>query len=378
MINFMPYFFKITYNLSNVILVLFFLTSCNPKVDRNDPEFVIRTYNELIFKYKYEKAYELLSDTCKRLFSLQDFADYFETPDFAIKSYKRRIISIEQMPYKSEFPFYRYFKVEIESIFRGDTSETKFFITTKKDYSGWSVIWSSLLNEEAEKEFEDQNYFDAIAHYKKILNINPFSLEAIQQLGWSYYRNGDINNAEKYARKALSIVEYDGSYNLLASIYSSKGYSDLAVENYKKAISLSDIELNKVAYLANMAKAYTELRDFQNARETIEKSLGIDSTDTFTWKIRGNLYMELEDVDSAIFCLNKAADLKSLDNHLQKDLYSNLSECLKIKARTLNRDYTQKDSFLNKSKIYILKALELDPDNREFQKSLDEIKGLLR
>lgn len=352
--------------------------SCGNKINREDPELVLKEYCLYISNFQYNKAYDYLADTSKKLFSFQDFSKSYDWLDSL--DLNRELLSIEQMSYNSDFPNYRCYKLNTISNFKGerDSFLTNSYYTVHKDSIGWGVIWTNTLASEAYNDFSRKEHLKAIEKYKGILEIDPFDVDVMNYIGWSYLRLGNLDYAERYAKQANSIDENDDSYTLLGAIYDDKGYYDLAIESYKKSNLLSVNPKSNSSNYSNMAISYLNLKEFTLAHGAIEQSLKIDSVDTHSWMIKGSIFAETGKNDSAIYCLSKAVTLAKLVDDLQEILYSALSEQLLIKTKTLQKGIPQRDSILQKSKEYILKALEIDPENKQYQSSLRAIKALIQ
>ena len=113
----------------------------------------------------------------------------------------------------------------------------------------------------------NKNYNDAIAHYKKAILINPYSLDPHLGLVKIYL---DIQSYEKAQEKAYEVLKID-YYNYYANIYAiqalvaQKKY-DIALKITNKMLALyptniSFLELLAVIYKATNNKYLTKLYD---------------------------------------------------------------------------------------------------------------------
>jgi tetratricopeptide (TPR) repeat protein len=224
------------------------------------------------------------------------------------------------------------------------------------------------------ERIERKRFDEAIEIYNKIVKINPFDEDALTKIGWSYLKLKNYELGIKYAKEALSLrPDYSGGYNTLAAIYRMTGENDLAIVNLKKAIDLVDDSKGKVILLTNLSVTYLRDDQFSEASISINKALEIDSTHTHSWWIKGEIFTQQEKLDSSFICLTKAVNLKPLHDYLQEQLYHDYALCL-LDLSKVKLD--KKEEYLKMSQDYILKAMDLDPENKEYKTLLNEIKAM--
>jgi len=97
-----------------------------------------------------------------------------------------------------------------------------------------SVAWTDLGNAE-EKLGDNQAAEDA---FRKALEIDPASRDALNNLAWLLYQEKRLDEAESFARKALSEPGPDSYLVLdtLARVLAAKGSCDEAVRTFQQAI----------------------------------------------------------------------------------------------------------------------------------------------
>ncbi len=348
-----------------ILIILCFcsqLSSCSEKLDRTNPELVLKKYLQLKTEKKHEEAYKLLSKSSKDLFTYQDYLNYYKNDT---SNYK--IDTVIQFDFNSHFPNDRGFKVKFKKGEQNSKDKTLFF-TVAKDSANWSVVWTNILEDEVKREMNNYNYSKSIGLLNLIVKTNYFNIDLFQKLGSCYDHINNYSQAEIYFKKALSFSKESDYYNSLANVYYYEDLNDLAIETYKKAFEID----KSTTSLNNIAMVYSSIKSFKLAREVLENSLKIDSTYTYTWYRKADLMMDLFEIDSAIIFYKKAIHFKPLENYYQKLIYYDYAKCLLKKAKTLNNN-NAKNELLKEAKINILKALELDSKNKDYDETLKEI-----
>jgi tetratricopeptide (TPR) repeat protein len=349
--------------------------SCTNKIDKSNPDLVIRNYLELLQKQDYKNAYKYLSDSSKKLFSYLDYLNY--KTDSTRDTFLLVKGSLKQLPSKTDLPNikgygYLYFK-------KNDSLNVqRNYLSVIKDSIGWGIIWTYPIFLEASKYGEKLEFDKAIQKYRSLLRIDPFNIGSMKELSWCFLRENfpQYDEAEKYAKQALDLTQSAELYNTLASIYSNKNYHDLAIQIYFKAITSAEQKEDIKYTYGNIALEYMELKDFKNADSIINIGLRGDSTYTHFYFVKGGVKMSINELDSAIYYFRKGVKLEPLDNYLQKGMYYEFSDCL-FKKATLNSKKMDSKSFLIEAKDYVLKALEIDPDDKDSQELLKKIKERL-
>lgn len=104
--------------------------------------------------------------------------------------------------------------------------------------------------------YEDTGKIDsAISSYKKILETNPRSARAINNLAGIYWDNGNLDQAEALFKQSLEInpFSYEPYFNL-AKLNHKKNEMDKAVFFYKKSLSLNPYLNEAILALAEIYK----------------------------------------------------------------------------------------------------------------------------
>jgi tetratricopeptide (TPR) repeat protein len=356
-----------------ILLTIILLSSCNDKVDTSNPESVATSFFELLSKNKANEAYNLIDDNSKNSQNVYDFINFYnDTLKSPFnKNCKYELVGFNQINFNPDYPAYRSFEILYKDKI-ADSGNNTLTITTIKEQNGWKVIWSDILKESAESMSDEENYKEAIEIYKKITKLNPFDAEAFAGLGWAYYKIDEQKMAMTYAKKAKALRPNDDrNYNLIACIYSSLGESELAIENYEKALMFITKNKNKTLLLTNLSGEYLNMGKYKKANEIIDNAIQTDSTYLFAIFTKAMIYYHEQKLDSALIYYAKTIDRKGLENYLQKHLYYNYSLCLFDKSKL---DSQNKGELLDKSLKYIVRAIDIDPDNTEYREFFIKIK----
>jgi tetratricopeptide (TPR) repeat protein len=360
-----------------IILTVILLSSCNDKIDRNNPESVATSFFKLLSENNYKKAYELIDDFNKKTQNVYDFINYYsdtlESP--FQKNHKYELVTANQVNFDPDFPNYRSYEIVYRAVSGNglDMEQNTLLLTSIKESDGWNIIWSNKLKSRAKTISDKENYKEAIEIYKKILKLNPFDAEAFSDIGWAYYKNGDHDKAMVSAKKAKDLRPNDDkNFNLIACIYSDLNENELAIENYERALSFITKDKNKTMLLTNLSGEYLNMGNYRKANELINKAIETDSTYLFATFTKALIYYHEQKLDSALFYYSKSVDKEGLESYLQKHLYYNYSLCLFDKSKI---ESNNKKELIDNSLKYIVKAMNIDPDNTEYRELFVKIKG---
>jgi tetratricopeptide (TPR) repeat protein len=85
----------------------------------------------------------------------------------------------------------------------------------------------------------NEGWKDPITFYTQTLKYAPFSYRVINNLGMAYADQGNLEEATKYYKKAISLDPQNPvAYHNLGNVYLKKGELNLAIDSFQKAISL--------------------------------------------------------------------------------------------------------------------------------------------
>jgi len=198
-------------------------------------------------------------------------------------------------------------------------------------------------------------HFEAISDTGKAIKIDSNSIEALELRGKSYYIIGEYESAKTHFRHGLKFdPEHDGCKNgfrLIKKIQDLqkkiKKYNDANdfTETIKQLLKLSTIDqknnlLIKTTFI-QLSEAYRKSKQFDEAKQTIEKSLQLDEVNTEAHVELGRVNMELENYEEAIRNFKRANEINQA-TELSKDI--NIEELLK-KAEAALKQSKQKDYY---------------------------------
>lgn len=111
---------------------------------------------------------------------------------------------------------------------------------------------------------------EAQAWYAQAIELTPDDGQLHNDLGYSYYLSGDLDQAEASLREALQLDEQDArSRNNLGLVLGSQGRVEEALEQFRAAGSEADAQFN-------LAFVYSLQGRFPDARACFQKALSFD------------------------------------------------------------------------------------------------------
>jgi len=343
--------------------------SCN-QTDFSNPEDVIKNYKVLSIENKNDVLYnDYLSTKSKEFVTKDEYIKKRHKSDSLLSSTKITETKISTYPVDINNPSIRRFKVEEESIIKSDTTNSIGYYTLLNEDGKWRIIWTGTLHSFAFEKYKTGNYSEARKTLEKMIEINPFDGSAYSLLAWCYYRDYSLtknereNGVVKNAKYAVTLEEENPEhYNTLAAYYSSIGNDDLAIQNFERGLNYCKNVKDKSIFYSNLAGIYIENKKFEKAEEYIKLSINLDDKDAFIWLKYGQLMLNQDKISEAIEFLEKALTQEKMDSYLQGVLYYCYSECC------------LKKNMCEVAKEYINKALDIEPDNYEYQALYRQIK----
>ncbi|MDP4267812.1 MAG: hypothetical protein Q8880_10325 [Bacteroidota bacterium] len=344
------------------LLVLTVVYSCN-RINDKDAKSVLEGFLKLKQGKKYEKMYKLISDESKKYAPEPDFIKYY-TDDDTIKDKISKITKIAEVETDINKPQYKRFKVERYDVVNKDTSRYRDYYTFINQKGKWKLLWYGIIKNKANNYSDVLNYNKAIDLFNKIVEINPYEGRAYFSLGRCYYSMNNIDLLNKNLNKAIELEpDYSNNYNLKGCYYNLLGnHQDFEIENFKKAISFSLNKKDNCSYYSNISSNFVSLEKYDSALFHIDKSLKIDSLESFSWKIKGRIFDRLKKYEEANIYFKKAINLKEDKIIFKEDnFYEYARNCYNLKR-------------FDEAKRYIVKALDIDNNNQKWQELYEKIK----
>lgn len=350
------------------IIALFTLTpGCN-KLDETNPEEVLSKYMDLRFNLDFKAAYNLLSSDSKQISTLGEYIKYFETPD-SLKPLSRSIKSIEQVDENINSPSYLRFRVKgLQISHNGDSINYIGYFTLKNEDSKWTVVWNKLITKQAQLSYNKGDYDGALKLLFNATNLDPYDADAFEKIGWCYLRDNtkteEIRKDEMMKNfKYALMLEPDKSahYNAMAAYYGFIDMPDLKIESYNKGIQLALSNSDKSSIYSNLAQCYVDKYQPDKALEFLDKSIDCYPNSTFAYYKYGVILKNEGNYEEAKEKYEKALSLPVMENALQSNLYYSYAQLCYIQYE------------YQKAKEYILKAIDMDPNNETYHDLYERI-----
>ncbi|KAA3637223.1 MAG: tetratricopeptide repeat protein [Calditrichaeota bacterium] len=134
--------------------------------------------------------------------------------------------------------------------------------------------------------FAQQNYTEAIKHYKKAIEIDPDFSPVYNQLGYAYKYLKNYSAAEKMFQKYISLIPNDPNpYDSYGELLLEMGKFEEALSNYEQAVKVNPnfvISYRGIAsaldYQGEHVKARNRLQElYQKAKNLNEKRIALTS-----------------------------------------------------------------------------------------------------
>ena len=173
--------------------------------------------------------------------------------------------------------------------------------------------------------FGQQDFNQAITHYKKATEIAPDYSPAYNILGYAYRQNADYTDAENAFKKYIDLIPNDPNpYDSYAELLLKMGRFDEAITQYNKALSIDPNFVNShfgiaaaLAYQGKASDAQTELQKIT----TKARSDGERRTALFGQMVvaadSGKLDQALAEVEKQYALGQKSNDIPAMAGDLQ-------------------------------------------------------------
>ncbi len=173
--------------------------------------------------------------------------------------------------------------------------------------------------------FGQQDYPQAIEHYKKATQLEPKYSTAYNILGYAYRQAGDYDNAEQAFKKYIELIPNDPNpYDSYAELLLKMGRFDESITQYRKALSIDPnfiaSHLGSAADLMYLGKPDDSAAELQKISEKARND-GERRTALFGMTVlaidRGQMDKALEEVDKQYALGEKTSDVPAMAGDLQ-------------------------------------------------------------
>jgi tetratricopeptide (TPR) repeat protein len=156
-----------------------------------------------------------------------------------------------------------------------------------------------------EDEFLREGYIDRLAQY---VAAEPGAWHLRYNLAVALIHHGRLDEAlEHFDLVLLETPKHMESLVNIGGIHLSRGQADLAMKAFTKALSVWDTPLVR----ANLAVAYMQLGQTQEAVKQLERALAQDSRMPDAWTNLGSALLQLDRLEESAAASRKALELRS-------------------------------------------------------------------
>ncbi|MFL6256798.1 MAG: tetratricopeptide repeat protein [Pyrinomonadaceae bacterium] len=173
--------------------------------------------------------------------------------------------------------------------------------------------------------FGQQDFAQAIDHYKKATELAPNYSPAYNILGYAYRQNGDNANAEQAFKKYIELIPNDPNpYDSYAELLLKMGKYEDSITQYRKALSIDPNFINSrngiaadLLYMGKPDEATTELQAINDkARSDGDRRTALFGM-TVVEADGGKLDKALEEVEKQYALGEKISDTAAMTGDLQ-------------------------------------------------------------
>ncbi|MBN2120737.1 MAG: tetratricopeptide repeat protein [Candidatus Omnitrophica bacterium] len=172
----------------------------------------------------------------------------------------------------------------------------------------------------AQFKFQKHDYEAALAIYENILKLNPDNIDIHFWMGYLYEESGQRDKAVEVWKKALALEpDHPDVLNSLGYVYAEEGINlDEAEALVKRALV---IKPDSAAYLDSLGWVYFKKKDFQSAKEYIEKAV-VFLKDPVILDHLADVYLSLGDLSRAKELWNEALEIDPENEIIQEKVKS--------------------------------------------------------
>ena len=358
----MNLFYIITFNLFLIIPnIVLFAQSTNESLT---PKEIVVKYLDLYNERKFNERYNFLASISKTNINKDEYINFYK--DVFESDIQCVDIITSEIEAESNQSRYRRIKVDYFTSLKGEEYIQREYYTFINENGKWKIVWTRLMKALADEKVEISDFKKAIELFNKIIDMNPYDAYSYDRIAWCYIRDQNLagetrkkeifNNSKKAIFFEPDISEY---YRTMSIYYHLEKLDNLQLDYINKAIDLALNESDKSIYYSDLSQYYMDI-DYSKSLDYINKAIQLNSSDPYCWYQLGIIHKNYKKYENAKDAFKKALLLKPMEDYFQAGLYGSYS----YTCYSLN--------MYDVAKIYIVKALELDPTN-SFYKFFFEI-----
>lgn len=249
---------------------------------------------------------------------------------------------------------------------------------------------------EANVAIKQNNFDKAIEQCQQAISEDAQNFDAYYILGNAYYQKGMFKEMNDAFSSSLEInPKHEAKIKTHRELAWNKlfegGVTDIEAAEYEKAASKFEIATQLIADRTgaynNLAYAYNQLDQPENAKDAYIRALAVDSSDLEIKYYLGVLYYNMQDYDACITTMTEIMDTAEPGTELYNnsmvslaiayDLAGNSEKAIETYDNALKLNPDDKDILFNKGRLYFLqkdyenaakvwqRVIEIDPDDFE-------------
>jgi tetratricopeptide (TPR) repeat protein len=166
----------------------------------------------------------------------------------------------------------------------------------------------------------------AIKYLRKALTLNPNYDVALDGLGLAYFMKRDFDEAVKYFQKCITInPALTDAHNHLGTVYQEMGLLDKAEQEYLIAIA-DDSYHSRELPLFNLAKLNLTQNKHQDALSFVNRALTLNKRMVMAYSLKGQILEKLMNFQEAVECYQQALKFIPEDKNTTLALQFNLAQ----------------------------------------------------
>ena len=155
---------------------------------------------------------------------------------------------------------------------------------------------------------------DNVTLWSHTLQVTTRNYEAEEDLGEALLAKGEQADAMPHFSRATELDPHQALPHMYIAAYDQRqGKLQEAIEQYRKALSVSQNKSRNARAFGNMGHAYLDLGDMAQARENLQKAVGLDPHKMEIWIDLGLAKQKSGDLGGAIQAYSEGVKVKPTD-----------------------------------------------------------------